>query len=108
MGKKRGGLVYSTNPNFKLDDEEDDAAVEQRANKETLWVHFEKKHRAGKKVTLVSGFKGTMDQMKALGKLLKQKCGVGGSVKDAEILIQGNLVEKVKAILKAEGYGVKG
>ena len=107
MGKKREGLVYSTNPNFHLDDDEEEV-TEHRASKETLWVHFEKKHRAGKKVTLVSGFKGTMDQMKELGKLLKQKCGVGGSVKDAEILIQGNLVEKIKAILKAQGYGVKG
>ena len=107
MGKKRGGLVYSTNPNFNLEEDEEEVS-EQRATKEVLWVHFEKKHRAGKKVTLVSGFKGTMDQMKDLGKLLKQKCGVGGSVKDAEILIQGNLVEKIKDILKAEGYGVKG
>ncbi len=107
MGRKSGGLVYSTNPNFKLD-EETDLTDESQSTKETLWVHFEKKHRAGKKVTLVSGFKGTMDQMKDLGKLLKQKCGVGGSVKDAEILIQGNLVEKVRDILKAEGYAVKG
>ena len=107
MGKKRGGLVYSTNPNFNVDEDDEDIG-EETTSKEALWVHFEKKHRAGKKVTLVSGFKGPMDQMKDLGKLLKQKCGVGGSVKDAEILIQGNLVEKVKDVLKAEGYRVKG
>ena len=108
MSKKGANIVYSTNPNFNYEVEGDGGGETLSPHEQTLYVHFEKKHRAGKKVTLVSGFKGTVDQIKELGKLLKQKCGVGGSVKDAEILIQGNLVEKVKGILKAEGYGVKG
>jgi len=108
MGKnKKINIVYSTDPNFKYkyeDDEEDTLPTQ----KQELWVHFEKKHRAGKKVTIVSGFVGSLDNMKALGKLLKTKCGVGGSVKDGDILVQGDLKEKVKGILVAEGYRVKG
>jgi len=108
MAKKKKGIVYSTNPDFQYQYEGLDEQDSLSPNKQTLWVHFERKHRAGKKVTIVSGFAGNPDQLKALGKLLKTKCGVGGTVKDREILVQGDHREKVKWILKAEGYGVKG
>ncbi|MBQ2586911.1 MAG: translation initiation factor, partial [Bacteroidaceae bacterium] len=73
-------------------------------NQQKLRVNIEKNGRGGKTVTLVKGFVGTEADMKDLGKLLKTKCGVGGSTKDGEILIQGDFKEKIIAILKSEGY----
>jgi len=98
-----GGMVYSTNPDYQFPAEEE--AVETLPkNQQQLRVSMEKKGRGGKTVTLVRGFQGSAEDLDALGRLLKKKCGVGGSAKDGEIIIQGDLRDKVLGVLKAEGY----
>jgi translation initiation factor 1 len=100
-----GGFVFSTNDDFEL---EDQTVEETLAPKEQhLEAHFSNKGRGGKVVTVIKGFVGTEEDLKALGKLLKVKCGVGGSVKDQEIIIQGNYRDKIVQILQKEGYNVK-
>jgi len=104
MGKKnKKGIMYSTNPdfNYEYDNEEQDAIDPADQN---LRVLIDRKKRRGKEVTLITGFIGPEDDMKELGKLLKQKLGVGGSAKDGEIIVQGNHREKVLAILKEKGF----
>ena len=101
--KDRLGMVYSTNPDFNFEPETDEVDTLPK-NQQKLRVNIEKNGRGGKTVTLVKGFVGQEDDLKALGTLLKTKCGVGGSVKDGEILIQGDFKEKLIALLKAEGY----
>ena len=105
--KKRVDVVYSTDPNYGygFDDEEDEDVLEPYM--QTLKVMIDRKQRKGKSVTLVAGFKGPTDALKDLGKMLKSKCGVGGSVKDGEIIIQGEVRDKVMDILKKDGYIVK-
>lgn len=102
--KDRLNIVYSTNPDFRYDDgtEEEEETIERSRQK--LRVAIEKKGRGGKTVTVVSGFIGKEDDLKELGKMLKAKCGVGGSVKDGEILIQGEFKQRVVDLLKSEGY----
>jgi len=105
--KDRLGMVYSTNPDFKY---ETDSAENQEtlpANKQDLRVQLDKKQRNGKKATLITGFVGKDQDLKDLAKMLKTKCGVGGSAKDGEILIQGDFCNKVIEILKSENYKVK-
>ncbi len=102
-----GGFVFSTNDNedfssFNEEEQETPAPGEQY-----LEAHFSNKGRGGKIVTIVKGFEGSESDLKALGKLLKTKCSVGGTVKDGEIIIQGNLRDKIIQILKKEGYHVK-
>ena len=87
---------------FRSDEKEEIETLPKQQQK--LRVSIEKNHRGGKTVTLVRNFTGTEDDMKELGKLLKTKCGVGGSVKDGEILIQGEFKEKIIELLKKEGY----
>jgi len=102
------GLVFSTNPDQELDFNDSENIEESLAPKhQNLKVQLDKKQRAGKAVTLITGFVGTDDDLKDLGKLLKSKCGVGGSVKDGEILIQGDFREKIIDLLIAEGYKAK-
>ncbi len=108
MGKKKRNIVYSTNKEFVYDDYESVEEETLDPDKQVLRVWFEKKYRAGKKVTLVSGFVGPKEDLKNLERLLKTKCGVGGSSKDGLLLIQGNFKEKVKEILIQEGFKVKG
>lgn len=102
--KSRLGMVYSTNPDFTFETEEQSEPDTVPPASQKLRVGIERKNRGGKVVTVVKGFTGTTDDLNVLGKLLKTRCGVGGSVKDGEILIQGELKEKVTAILLKEGY----
>jgi len=103
--KKKGriDIVYSTDPDFEYqyDNEEEETLPKEE---QRLRVHIDQKGRGGKEVTIVKGFVGSSEDRKELGKMLKQKCGVGGSVKDGEILIQGNHAEKVVDLLKKVGY----
>ena len=105
--KDRLGVVFSTNPDFKFENDSQDEQETLPPGKQNLKVQLDKKKRAGKSVTLVTGFAGTEADLNALGKLLKTKCGVGGTAKDGEILIQGDFVVRVMDILKNEGYKVK-
>lgn len=102
--KDRLNVVYSTNPNYEYENlnEEEDETLEKQQQK--LRVSIEKKGRGGKTVTLITGFIGKEDDLKELGKLLKTKCGVGGSAKDGEIIIQGEFKQRTIDLLKAEGY----
>lgn len=102
--KDRLNVVYSTNPNYEYENlnEEEDETLEKQQQK--LRVSIEKKGRGGKTVTLITGFIGKEDDLKELGKLLKTKCGIGGSAKDGEIIIQGEFKQRIIDLLKAEGY----
>ena len=105
--KKRVDIVYSTNPDYgySFDDNTEEETLEPQD--QNLRVLIDRKQRKGKSVTIVEGFIGTTDDLKDLGKMLKSKCGVGGSVKDGEIIIQGEVRDKVMDLLKNDGYKVK-
>lgn len=105
--KDRLGIVYSTNPDFKYETSEVEEAETLPAEKQKLIVSIDRRARAGKQVTLVSGFVGKAEDLTALAKTLKTKCGVGGSAKDGEILIQGDWRDRVVALLKSMGYNAK-
>jgi translation initiation factor 1 len=105
--KERLNVVYSTNPDFQFEYEEDEQPDTLPVNQQKLYVSIDRKQRGGKEVTLIEGFIGSEDDLKDLGKMVKQKCGVGGTAKDGEILIQGNFRDKVCALLEKEGYQVK-
>ena len=105
--KKRINVVYSTNPDFNYEYNETSEPETLTPEKQNLRVIIDSKQRGGKTVTLVQGFIGKEDDLKELGKLLKNKCGVGGSIKDCEIIIQGALKDKVLAILKEHHYRAK-
>ena len=110
MAKKkmeRINVVYSTNPDFQYEAEPDEEQETLSPKAQTLYVSIDRKQRAGKEVTLVEGFIGTDDDLKELGKLLKSKCGVGGTAKDGEIVVQGNFRDKVMDLLQKEGFKVK-
>lgn len=102
--KDRLGVVFSTNPDFHYESEaEPEVAILPKAQ-QRLRVSMEKNHRGGKTVTLVRGFVGTDDDLTALARLLKTRCGVGGSAKEGEIIIQGDFRQRIIDLLKAEGY----
>lgn len=105
--KKRLGVVYSTNPDFKYQTEETQEETTLPPSRQRLIVRIDRRGRAGKQVTLIEGFKGSSDDLAALAKTLKVKCGVGGTAKDGEITIQGDLRYKVTALLTSMGYGAK-
>ena len=108
MSKKNiVGVVYSTNPDYQYQYDDEPEAATLPPAEQRLRLSLERHHRGGKTVTLVSGFVGTDDDLQTLGKMLKNKCGVGGSAKDGEVIIQGDQQEKVRAILAAAGYRVK-
>ena len=106
MAKKKKYIVYSTNPDFNFVDEEE-AQETLQPNDQNLYVSIDRKQRGGKEVTFVEGFAGNPDDLKDLAKFLKGKCGVGGSVKDGNILIQGKHKEKVFDLLISQRYKVK-
>jgi translation initiation factor 1 len=99
-----GGLVYSTDPNFKLEDNEPEIQETALPNQQKLRIVLDKKQRAGKAVTLITGFIGNDADREVLGKKLKTFCGTGGAVKDGEIIIQGDNREKVLQWLIKNGY----
>lgn len=103
--KKRLNIVYSTNPDYHYSEENDFTETETvPKEKQPLRVSLDKRNRKGKTVTLVTGFRGTDDDLQELGKLLKTKCGVGGSAKEGEIIVQGDHRQTVLEILQKEGY----
>lgn len=105
--KKRLGVVYSTNPDFAYQEASAPEAETLPPGKQRLIVGIDRRNRGGKQVTLVTGFVGRDEDLKELGRALKVRCGVGGSAKDGEITIQGDLRDKVVALLKELGYNAK-
>lgn len=105
--KKRINVVYSTNPDFSYEYDQEEAPATLAPERQNLRVVTDTKQRKGKTVTLVQGFIGSSEDLETLARLLKNKCGTGGSAKDGEILIQGDVKEKVLALLRDAGYRVK-
>ncbi|HNE50527.1 MAG: translation initiation factor [Chitinophagales bacterium] len=104
--KLSSNTVYSTDPNFKFETQEQE--VETLPNsQQLLTVSIDKKQRKGKTVTLIQGFIGNTTDLENLAKMLKTKCGVGGSAKEGEIVIQGDFKQKIKEILEKENYKIK-
>ncbi|WGQ07630.1 translation initiation factor [Pedobacter gandavensis] len=102
-----GGIMFSTDPSFVYESDQEVDQTPLAANQQDLRVTLDRKNRGGKGVTLVTGFIGSTEELEALGKMLKSKCGVGGAAKDGEILIQGDFRDKVLLLLQKEGYKVK-
>ena len=114
MGKKKlnslsdlGGFVFSTNRDEDFSHLQEEEARSLLPEEQELEAHFSNKGRGGKTVTVIKGYEGTDEELRSLAKLLKTRCGVGGSVKDGEIIIQGKFRDKVMDILRSEGYRVK-
>ena len=105
--KKRLGVVFSTNPDFAYQEEEDQEPETLEPSKQNLIVSIDRTGRGGKQVTLVTGFVGKADDLAEVGRALKVKCGVGGSAKDGEITIQGDFRDRVVTLLKEMGYRAK-
>ncbi len=105
--KSRLGVVYSTNPDFKYETAPEPEQETLPPARQRLIVRIDRRQRAGKQVTLVEGFVGTAADLAALAKTLKTKCGVGGTAKEGEITIQGDLRDKVTALLQSMGYNAK-
>ncbi|MBR2331659.1 MAG: translation initiation factor [Alistipes sp.] len=100
-------MVYSTNPDFEYTVQESEQAVTLPPEKQNLRVWLDRKQRGGKQVTLVKGFVGSEEDLSELGRMLKSRCGVGGSAKDGEIIIQGDHRDRVVELLIAAGYKCK-
>lgn len=100
-------MVYSTNPDYAYESEGKEEQETLPMAEQKLYVKLDRKNRKGKTVTLVEGFVGSDEDLKSLGKELKSRCGVGGSAKDGEILLQGDFRDRVMTLLKDKGYNVK-
>ena len=113
MSKKKlgledlGGFVFSTDNDFDVDANNSDDIETPEPKDQHLEAHFSNKGRGGKIVTVIKGFEGKEEDLNDLGKTLKKKCGVGGSVKNGEIIIQGDVRNKVMEFLKQDCYRVK-
>ncbi|PLX09872.1 MAG: translation initiation factor [Marinilabiliales bacterium] len=105
--KKREGIVYSTNTDFEYSTNEEVEPETLEPHHQNLKVFIDRKQRKGKSVTIVAGFVGSKDDLNDLSKLLKTKCGTGGSVKNGEIIIQGEMINKITDFLTKEGYKYK-
>ena len=105
--KDRLGVVYSTNPDFQYETSSVEEVETLPAAQQKLIVSIDRRARAGKQVTLVKGFVGRDGDLAALAKTLKTKCGVGGSAKEGEIIIQGDFRDRVVELLKGMGYNAK-
>lgn len=103
--KNKIGVMYSTNKNFEYQYEREEDTLP--INQQLLEVWIDKKNRGGKIATIIKGFVGKDEDLKTLGKKIKSSCGVGGSAKNGEIIIQGNLREKIMLLLQKEGYQCK-
>lgn len=99
---KKNRVVYSTNPDFVFKNDEQQDSISNAEQQLEVWI--DRKNRGGKSVTLVKGFIGRSEELKDLGKILKSKCGVGGSCKNGEIIIQGNFRDKIMKILTSMGF----
>jgi len=104
--KKRLGVVYSTNPDFKFESGDQEEAQQLGPEQQRVYVSLDKKNRKGKKVTLVKGFQGSTEEVRSLAKELKTRCGVGGSVVENDILIQGDFRDRVVTLLQDRGFKV--
>ncbi len=102
--KDRLNVVYSTNPNFRYETAGEEKSDTLPKEKQLLRISLDKRNRGGKMVSLITGFVGKEEDLQALGKTLKVKCGVGGSAKDGEIIIQGDFRNKLLELLQKEGY----
>ena len=105
--KQRLGMVFSTNPDFEYTTTEEQEATTLPPAQQNLRVWLDRKQRGGKTVTLVKGFVGTKSDLTELGRMLKSRCGVGGSAKDGEIIIQGDHRDRAVELLTAAGYKCK-
>ena len=105
--KERLGMVYSTNPDFEYTTTQEEQTPTLPPQQQDLRVWVDRKHRGGKTVTLVKGFVGTDEDLADLGRMLKSKCGVGGTAKDGEIIIQGDHRDRIMELLSKAGYKCK-
>ena len=105
--KERINIVYSTNPDYSYEEEMEEEQVTLSPSQQLVYVSLDRKKRKGKDVTLIEGFVGNEEDLKDLAKRLKTACGVGGTAKDGEILIQGDHRDKVIALLEKEGFRYK-
>lgn len=102
--KNRNGIVYSTKPDFIYDTNEESEPETLPTENQKLKISLDRKQRKGKTVVLITGFIGKTEDLENLAKELKTKCGTGGSAKDGEIIIQGEMIDKLKEILKIKGF----
>lgn len=105
--KQRLNIVYSTNPDMQYETDEEEEEKTLPANQQKLRISLDKRNRKGKEVTLITGFVGTDSDLKELARRLKTRCGVGGSARGGEILIQGDFRQKLAELLKSDGYNAR-